>query len=298
MASLELEARLDNLLSTAQAETANVDLFAPIPEKEECPICMITLPLKDTQGSIFHPCCGKIICGGCIYKSITRKVKDNGATKMEDFKCAFCRQKPPENDIKALKKLMKKKNPHAFMKMAIRYKNGDRGVLQSYTRALEMYLCAAELGNANAFENIGTCYYRGIAIGQDTPKALEFYDRARELGHTSACCNIGYAYSNGEGVDMDKKKAEHYWELAAMRGCEMARHNLGCMEKRAGNPYRAMKHFLLAARAGNKDSLDVVKEGFMHGIVTKDEYADTLRAYHKIQDEMKSDMRDKARDMV
>ena len=161
MASLELEARLDNLLSTAQEETANVDLFAPIPEKEECPICMIPHPLKDTQGSIFHPCCGKIICGGCIYKSITRKVKDDSATKMEDFKCAFCRQKPPENDIKALKKLMKKKNPHAFMKMAIRYKNGNH-VLQSYTRALEMYICAAELGSANAFENIGTCYYRGL----------------------------------------------------------------------------------------------------------------------------------------
>ena len=44
MVSLELEARLDNLLSTAQAETANIDLFAPIQEKEECPICLIPLP--------------------------------------------------------------------------------------------------------------------------------------------------------------------------------------------------------------------------------------------------------------
>ena len=55
-----------------------------------------------------------------------------------------------------------------------------------------------------------------------------------------------------------------------------------------------MKHFILSARAGKKDSLDKVKTGFMHGIVTKDEYANTLRAYQKIQDDMKSDDRDKA----
>ena len=32
----------------------------------------------------------------------------------------------------------------------------------------------------------------------------------------------------------------------------------------------------------------------MHGDVTKDEYANTLREYQKSQDEMKSDARDKA----
>ena len=39
---------------------------------------------------------------------------------------------------------------------------------------------------------------------------------------------------------------------------------------------------------------DKVKEGFMDGMVTKDEYANTLRAYQSRQDEMKSDDRDKA----
>ena len=46
MISLELEARLDNLLCTAQAETADIDLLAPliITEREECPICLLPLP--------------------------------------------------------------------------------------------------------------------------------------------------------------------------------------------------------------------------------------------------------------
>ena len=66
------------------------------------------------------------------------------------------------------------------------------------------------------------------------------------------------------------------------------------MEVETGNYERAKKHFILAANSGYKISLDNVKEGFMSGFVTKDEYANTLRAYQKIQDEMKSDVRDKA----
>ena len=106
---------------------------------------------------------------------------------------------------------------------------------------------------------------------------------------------------NGRGVEVDKKKGNHFFELAAMNGCVDARHNLGCTEAEAGNIDRAYKHFILAAKAGDKDSLDKVKKGFMHGIVTKDEYAGTLRAYQERHDETKSDDRDKAahiRDML
>ena len=61
-----------------------------------------------------------------------------------------------------------------------------------------------------------------------------------------------------------------------------------------GNYDRAYKHYILAAKAGDKDSLDRVKAGFMDGIITKDEYETTLRAYQSRQDEMKSESRDKA----
>ena len=90
------------------------------------------------------------------------------------------------------------------------------------------------------------------------------------------------------------KKAKQYWELAAMNGNVEARHNLGCMELEVGNYHRAFKHLLIAAKAGYKVSLDNVKQGFMRGIVTKDEYANTLRQYQKSQDETKSEARDKA----
>jgi len=79
-----------------------------------------------------------------------------------------------------------------------------------------------------------------------------------------------------------------------MNGYVSARHNLGCVEWEKGNRHRAMKHFVMAARAGDEGSLDKVKHGFKVGLVTKEEYASTLRAYHERQKEMKSDARDKA----
>ena len=59
-------------------------------------------------------------------------------------------------------------------------------------------------------------------------------------------------------------------------------------------PKRAFRHFKLAARAGYESSINTVKRGFKDEFVTKDEYANTLHAYQKMQDEMKSDARDKA----
>ena len=49
---------------------------------------------------------------------------------------------------------------------------------------------------------------------------------------------------------------------------------------------------MIAASAGDKDSLDQVKRGFIDGIVTKEEYESTLRVYHNRHAEMKSNMRD------
>ena len=51
---------------------------------------------------------------------------------------------------------------------------------------------------------------------------------------------------------------------------------------------------MIAARAGNEEAFEGVKKGFLARFVTKDEYENTLRAYQTIQDEMKSDAREKA----
>ena len=178
--------------------------------------------------------------------------------------CAFCREPYPSLDEEIIKRIQK----HVMA------------------------------DNADAFYNLAGNYARGdMGMPQDVIKAHELFLKAGELGCAEAYSKLGYSYENGEGVEVDKKKAKHYYELAAMRGCTRARQNLGCMEVRAGNEQRAYKHFILSAKAGLKDSLDAVKKGYKRGIVTKDEYANTLRAYQFQQDEMKSDDRDKAKEL-
>ena len=56
-----------------------------------------------------------------------------------------------------------------------------------------------------------------------------------------------------------------------------------------------MKHYAIAAKAWDKKSLDAVKEGYMDGYVTKNEYANTLRAYHQRLTDLKSDSRERSR---
>ena len=57
-------------------------------------------------------------------------------------------------------------------------------------------------------------------------------------------------------------------------------------------------HEALYDLAGDVDSFDRVKSFFRSGVITKDEYANTLRSYQQRQDEMKSDTRDKAAAIV
>ena len=233
------------------AELHDEALFKEPPPREECPICLLPLPL-DSAEAMFESCCGKIICFGCIHAMIIKEASGKPL-------CAFCREPKPtsEEEIKRTKKLMNNGNADAFNMLAGYYRRGDHGIPLDFAKANELWIRAGKLGCAEGYFNLGQSYY------------------------------------NGEGAELDKNKANHYYELAAMNGNVKARNNLGCGEYEVGNIDRAMKHFILSARAGFKLSLDNVKEGFMHGIVTKDEYANTLRAYQNIQDEMKSDDRDR-----
>ena len=130
---------------------------------------------------------------------------------------------------------------------------------------------------------------------QDLEKADELWLKAGELGCHWAYDNLGINYENGIGVAIDTKKAKHFYEMAAMNGNVRARFKLVGLEFKAGNIRRGIKHSILSAKAGRHDgALENVKRAFMQGIVTKDEYAQTLRSHQKSQDDMKSDARDRS----
>ena len=238
------------------AELYEEALFNEPPPNEECPICMLLLPIAAEEHS-FESCCGKIICMGCIHAMAMEEVR-KGKKKEEMGMCPYCRTpetSSDEEDAKRLTKQIEKGNAMACYNLAGRYADGIRGMRQDMTKANELWLKAGDLGCADAY------------------------------------FNLGISYGVGNGVEADKKKAKYYYELAAMMGNVTARHNLGVFEGKAGNYQRTFKHMIIAARAGFTQSFDRVKKGFMDGHLTKEEYASALRAYHERQTEMKSDMR-------
>ena len=61
------------------------------------------------------------------------------------------------------------------------------------------------------------------------------------------------------------KKAKFHYEAAAIAGNELARMNLGVSEYNAGNIERAVKHYTIAASAGDYIAMHQLRTSFEKG---------------------------------
>ena len=235
------------------------ELFRDPPPKEDCSICMLPMPFANELcgvKTIYMPCCGKTLCKGCVISA--EKEMNEGNMKRW---CPFCRLILPERKKEFMKRIKKR----------------------------------MDVNDAQAYLQIGLNYYHGLTgLTQDREKALELFNKAAELGSIEAYFNIALTTARGEVIG-SPEKALHYMSVAAIGGHEVARHNLGLKEETSnGSMERAMKHYIIAARCGYDKSLKKVGEGYKAGHVTKDEYANTLRAYQATVNQMKSKERDNA----
>ena len=90
------------------------------------------------------------------------------------------------------------------------------------------------------------------------------------------------------------KKAKFHYEAAAMAGDEVARSNLGCMEAQSGNMERAVKHWTIAASAGEYNAMHNLLIAFNQVSTSRATIDTTLAAYNNSCAEMRSDARDAA----
>jgi TPR repeat protein len=245
----------EGIMSDTDDIISDDELFKQ-PPNEDCPICLLCLPSLES-GSTYYVCCGKMICCGCSFAP----VYDNLGNEIMEEKCPFCRTPTHISDEEYNERLQKR----------------------------------VELGDAEAIFSLG-CNYRDGDDGfpQDYAKAFELFVRAGELGCAEAYCNVGYAYDFGHGVEIDEKKATYYYKLAAIGGEVISRYNLGNNEEDEGNMNRALKHYMIAAKSGEPDSLKQIQELYTNGHATKDDYAKALRAYQAYLAEIKSAQRDAA----
>ena len=144
-------------------------------------------------------------------------------------------------------KRVKANDPAAICVLANHYYNGERGIPQDHTKGMELYARSADLGFRNANYNLACIYYKG--------------------------------------GDMNKK-AKFHFEAAAMAGHDVARDMLGCFEAKSGNIDRAVKHWSIAASAGNFFAMNALR------LFSRESIDSTLAAYNSACAEMRSDARD------
>jgi len=157
-----------------------------------------------------------------------------------------------------------------------------------------------DAGDADAFNMMGGDYDVGdMGLPVDHVKAVELYKRAAELGDEMGKYNLGCAYFEGVGVARSKKKAIHYWNLAAIQGHARSRYNLAAEEMQKGNHERALKHFAIGAKMGDKEMLTAVAtEGYKKGRMNEFEFMEVVRAYETYNEEINSEQRNKAVDGI
>jgi len=126
----------------------------------------------------------------------------------------------------------------------------------------------------------------------DYDSAFKYENKAAALGDAGAHYQVATFYNEGKGVEKDGKKEVYHLEQAAIGGHPIARHNLGCKEKKNGRVDRAIQHMIIAAKLGCDSSLDALKDGFRGGLVSKEDFAAALRAHQAAVDATKSPQRE------
>ena len=155
---------------------------------------------------------------------------------------------------------------------------------------VEEMMKLAEANDASAINVLNSWYYCGHdGLQQDKEKGMELFARAAGLGSCRSHFHLGNIYNEG-GVELER--AKFHYEAAATAGHELALFKLGIMESKSGNMERAIKHWTIAASAGDYTSMHNLQKLFDQGHVGRSEIDSTLVAYNNSCAKMRSEARD------
>jgi len=215
-------------------------LFKDPPPKEDCPICFLPMPSRlincvslppatitsvpindfaEANGGlacksteIYYQCCGKSVCGGCIYYFCKSGNND---------KCPYCNSEGGKTDEEKLKDIMKRveaNDPASICMLADFYHRGRAGFQQDHSKAMDLFVRAAKLGFSKAQCNLADIYRQG----GDMKKAKFHIEAAAMAGHELARYNLGYV----EFKSGNMERAIKHWTIAASAGEHCAMHEL------------------------------------------------------------------------
>ncbi|MEC9343213.1 MAG: caspase family protein [Pseudomonadota bacterium] len=152
-----------------------------------------------------------------------------------------------EGDTRALKGL-------AYMRLNPEEKDHDPA---EGAKLLEQ---AADRGDPEAMFELGRLFEKGIGVAQDVPRALELFGKAADLGFADAINDLGFLhFQGGEGVLRDQRKAlDHFARAAELRHPEAMFNYAALIDDGLvadKGPLDAARFLYEALRSGNEDVL-------------------------------------------
>ena len=254
-------------------EGEDPELWQPHDPTEECPLCFVPLPL-DESAFCYSVCCGKIICASCRFEiwraELAKNVTADNRTEM-----------PSEEELNAMKQSC------AFCRTARP---------QTVEEDIERFEKRISEGDGIAASNLGTSYLIGVLneshdLPKDEVKGLKYLHLAADdLGSPQAMAELGSIY-----LRRDDAKAREYLERAVRLGYVNARCLLGTLEMLEGKPDLALRHWTLAANAGDPSSVKQIWKAFSKGLIAKTDLENLLRTHKKACDDMNSEERERSR---
>ena len=245
------------------------------PPREECPICMHTLPLHVGLHTSF-PCCGKIICKACDYQHQIRKA----------CSCPSCTERALQHQLQTGKKVQKRAGPRTCDFCRTKIPNDDE--IMMYTRK------RAERKEPKALHDMAVDYGHGRhGLPVNHAKCLDLLHQSADLGFLPALSQLGNYHHDGEmGLKPNREEAIKWWGKAAEGGDFNARHNLGIMAMRSRDDFESMRHWRLSASAGYRHSMECLINCLGDGFILHADLSETLKAFYGARAEMRSDKRD------
>jgi len=164
-------------------------------ERDDCPVCLETLP-KRCMKYLRLTCCGK-----GIHRHCAAGIFDSNMTDAQKNSCTLCRTKSThpgtKEDIKRIRHWVDKGKAWAQHMLASRYQRGQ-GVAQSWEKATELNIMAADQGHASSTTKVALMYYYGRGgLEKSKEREREWMMKAATLGDQDSIMNLRF---------MDKEK--------------------------------------------------------------------------------------------
>ena len=159
---------------------------------------------------------------------------------------------------------------------------------QNYTKALEYYKKAVDLGNIRAIADIGDLYYYGRGVERNFQKSIEWYKKAADLGNGYANYLLGWQYQYGQGVNQDYQIAMEWYKKATELNNDNAMTKMGSFYHYGygveNNYQMAMEWYKKAAEMENADAMSNIGDLYYNGQGIEKDYQASIEWHKKAAD--------------